>query len=89
MIMLIATVKKLHRNPCFVFMQVDSGESLSRSEDGYHYIAQHFPQYDGTQKFLICSNKLNDGSGIYETLKRYEALFHRSCYKRVSLNYSY
>ena len=45
MIMLIAKAKKLHRNPCFVFMQFDSTKSLSRSEDG------HLPQYDGTQNF--------------------------------------
>jgi len=65
------------------FRQVDSGERLSKSDDGYHFINDHFPQYDGTKKFLVQSTMLDLGIGVYETLKQHEAVFHRNCYKKV------
>ena len=70
-----------------VFLQVASGERLSKSDEGYCFINDYFPQYDGTGKFLVQSAMLDLGIGIYDTLKKHEAVFHRNYYKKV-LQYS-
>ena len=66
------------------FRQVDSGKRLSKSDDGYYFINEYFPQHDKTKKILLQSTVLDLGSEIYETLKQHEAVFHRNCYKKVS-----
>ena len=57
-----------------VFRQVASGERLSKSDGGNRFINDYFPQYDGTGKFLVQPAMLDLGIGIYDTLKKHEAL---------------
>ena len=71
----------------WVFLLVASAERLSKSDEGYRFINDYFPQYDGSGIFLVQSAMLDLGIRIYDTRKKHEAVFHRNCYKKV-LQYS-
>ena len=72
---------------CFI-CQIDNDEKLRSSDEGYKNLAERLPEFKNAGLAdSLDFTQIDDSSGIFNTLQKKNAVYHKNCYSMYNLQH--